>query len=572
MLSKVGQEIKSLIKMNDKAYRNLRPLTNPDTTSESLITSESTRAGEKLGRKCFKPRYRLRRVKNKGAILVLIWSYLVSSMYFYISYNASRIYSYSVFGMIQITVGLTIPLAGWLADIRFGRYKVIRFSLWTMWISSLLLTASLVIIQSLDSYSLSKVLHVFLAPLALGYGGFQANIIQFGVDQLCDASSSEIKTFVIWYSWAFYSGIATVSTAILYISEEYNILASLLVCLNLTLAVSLGILFNNVLIKEPVTQNPFKTVYGVIKYAIKHKSPRQRSAFTYHEDELPSRMDLGKIKYGGPFTTEQVEDVKTLFRVILISFVGCAFFGMTMEERSIRNNLRNILITALSHSPQYIFGNFYSITGVFLVPLYEITVHPLFHSCLPTLKSYVKLFIGLILCLVRYAIILALITYARQHHAHTDHVVSSSNSTLLCILHTPHKSLNFLSATLDYRWLILLEALFGISDTLVAIGTLEFYCAQVPYSMKGLVAGVMYGLLGFFMMLSQVVLLPFTTKSLEWGTGTLSCGFWYLLMTLIYLVVVMTALIIVLKWYKRRKREDVLPNEQIFAEQYYSRN
>ena len=168
--------------------------------------------------------------------------------------------------MIQISVGFMIPLAGWLADIRFGRYKVIRFSMCTMWISSLLLTASLIILQSLDLHNLSKVLHIFLLPLALGYGGFQANVVQFGVDQLCDASSSEIKTFTTWYSWTFIGSIAMVSTACLYISEEYKLLVSLLVCLKLTLAVSLDILFHNILIKEPVTQNPFKTVYGVLYY------------------------------------------------------------------------------------------------------------------------------------------------------------------------------------------------------------------------------------------------------------------------------------------------------------------
>ncbi len=29
-------------------------------------------------------------------------------------------------------------------------------------------------------------------------------------------------------------------------------------------------------------------------------------------------MDLGKSRYGGPFTTEQVEDVKTMFRIFLV--------------------------------------------------------------------------------------------------------------------------------------------------------------------------------------------------------------------------------------------------------------
>ena len=140
--------------MTDKECRHLRPLINPDNTS--VMTNESS-ITEKKARKCFKPRYRLKKVKNRGAILILIWSYLVSSLHFYISYNASRIYSHFMFAMVQITVGLTIPLAGWLADIRFGRYKVIRFSMWTMWISSLLLTASLVILRSLDLYNCNKV-------------------------------------------------------------------------------------------------------------------------------------------------------------------------------------------------------------------------------------------------------------------------------------------------------------------------------------------------------------------------------------------------------------------------------
>uniref|UniRef100_A0A1X7V432 Uncharacterized protein n=1 Tax=Amphimedon queenslandica TaxID=400682 RepID=A0A1X7V432_AMPQE len=48
----------------------------------------------------------------------------------------------------------------------------------------------------------------------------------------------------------------------------------------------------------------------------KHKYPENRSALTYWEEEAPSRLDLGKEKYGGPFTEEEVEDVKTVFRML----------------------------------------------------------------------------------------------------------------------------------------------------------------------------------------------------------------------------------------------------------------
>ena len=57
--------------------------------------------------------------------------------------------------------------------------------------------------------------------------------------------------------------------------------------------------------------NPYKEVVKVVKFARRHKVPIRRSAFTYWEDDIPTGLDLGKSKYGGPFTTDQVENVKT---------------------------------------------------------------------------------------------------------------------------------------------------------------------------------------------------------------------------------------------------------------------
>ena len=65
-------------------------------------------------------------------------------------------------------------------------------------------------------------------------------------------------------------------------------------------------------------RHPYKTVYKVLQFARRHKYPLQRSAFTYSDDYLPSRIDFAKERYGGPFSTEEVENVKTLFRIIVI--------------------------------------------------------------------------------------------------------------------------------------------------------------------------------------------------------------------------------------------------------------
>ena len=64
------------------------------------------------------------------------------------------------------------------------------------------------------------------------------------------------------------------------------------------------------------TGNPIKLIFQVLNYARKNKYPRLRSALTYIDEEHPSRIDFGKHKFGGPFTEEAVEDVKTIFRLI----------------------------------------------------------------------------------------------------------------------------------------------------------------------------------------------------------------------------------------------------------------
>ena len=73
------------------------------------------------------------------------------------------------------------------------------------------------------------------------------------------------------------------------------------------------------LIIEPKSSRSLKAIYYVLKFAAKHKAPINRSAFTYWEEDIPSRIHLGKSKYGGPFTTEQVEDVKTVLCLLVIS-------------------------------------------------------------------------------------------------------------------------------------------------------------------------------------------------------------------------------------------------------------
>ena len=542
----------------------------PVTNSTEISSQDSITVQEKL-RECFKPRYRPRRVKNKGAILVIVWGFLITSLHSNLFYFVSSTYSKPVSTALIIAFGLTIPFAGWLADVRFGRYKIISSSIWIMWISALLLTTGQLILQSVsvsNAVYYYKYLTIFAIPLSIGFIAFQANIIQFGVDQLYDAASSEIKTFVMWYTWGIVSSRSIADTISMYASDKFKILASLLMCLNLTVAVSLNMIFKIVLVIEPVTRNPFKLVYDVIKYAVKNKHPRLRSAFTFCEDEKPSRIDFGKRKYGGPFTTEQVEDVKTLFRIIMAFLITSACYGFS-DDQNFGGSLRTIFIKEVTHSPSYIYSNFYAIATLVLIPLNEVFVHPLFYRCLPNLTTFRKFFIGGSLRFVYYGTLLALFTYARYKFIHNINENGTiTNATLPCIFHGDP---SFLSETLDYRWTILVEILLAVSDLFMLVAGIEFYCSQVPYSMKGLLLGSVYGMIFVFAGLSELLAILFNINSITWGVGTLSCEFWYQLTLLLLILALLTIFVLTAKWYKRRKREDVLPNEHIFAERYYSR-
>ena len=542
--------------------------------SSSIEPSSSTgdayppRDSEMNFKECLKPSCHLRRVNNKGAILVIVWSYLVLSIYYYGEHVAATYCSDATYLTLVAVIGLTMPLAGWLADVRFGRYKVLSCSLWVMWITSILLAATLTIAEVTELRYKEIPIIALLVILAVGCGGFQANILQFGIDQLHDASASQLKSFVAWYSWTFLASGLVVSYVAMCVQNRLAL--QLMISCNLTLSLILNLLFNKVLIKEPSTQNPFKLVYRVVCYAIKHKYPRQRSAFTYCEDDVPSRINFGKSKYGGPFTTEQVEDVKTLFRVFLVLLVGCAVYSISREEHFSKYLTVNKLFLndriqrSLGEcSLDFITSGLYFIVGTAMVPLHELVVNPLFHRCLPNPQSTHKFIMGAILRIGNLLILLTLVTVARYSYQSTG----NGRRSLPCLFHGP---VGFLGAYVDYRWSALPQIMYAASDLMIFIGTLEFICAQVPYSMKGLVLGTTFALLGLYLPTFTAMQFIFKKKSVNWGTGVVSCGFWYFLTKLFLQVATSVAIYMMIKLYKKRKREDVLPNEQIFAERYYS--
>ena len=86
-------------------------------------------------------------------------------------------------------MGLLLTIGGWLADAYLGRYRTVCYGMWTMWLGAMLNGLSLIIGKLVESYS-----HYGHPWVSL------ANIIPLGIDQLIDSSSTEIKSFIKWYT------------------------------------------------------------------------------------------------------------------------------------------------------------------------------------------------------------------------------------------------------------------------------------------------------------------------------------------------------------------------------------
>ena len=543
----------------------------------SLESSDSRLTTKERLSICCKPAFRLTRIKSKGAILVLVWSYLCTTvLYFcmkrYEDHLKTNGNNCRVKFLVQAgALGLTLSIAGWIADVRFGRYRVISLSIWIMWAAQILATVSSVLVTIVDNYTSdlhSYVNGVLWTIIAIGFGGFQANVIQFGIDQLHDASTNEITSFILWYVWTFYGDGFVMFFILDCLAKQYWILSNLVVCVYLSVALSSMLMFNHWLVKEPATQNPFKLVYSVVRYAIKHKHPEFRSAFTYCEDEPPSRIDFGKSKYGGPFTTEQVEDVKTFLRIILVIFIGTMIFYAIFVSWQQMERMLNLLTDTTStrnkcYSVEAFVESFF-FGSVIILPFYELFLYPIFRRCLEMINSHWKIILGVFLLIAETVVLLVIETVAR----HNYYLASNSyNTTIPCIGH------GTLNNSMDFRLMAVPLLLHSLSTTAIAIGALEFIASQAPYSMRGLIVGMAYCALTLFAAVGLgVSIIPFTKRSFIWGTGIISCGFWYALLLLVVEVLVGFMLIAMQRWYKKRKREDVLPNEHIFAERYYDRD
>ena len=513
---------------------------------------------------------RIRRVKSKGAILVLFWNFLVMASFFITIDRGSFSNSMPVYMIVFLSLELlamvfTLLLSGWLADVHFGRYKVMCTCMWLVWVSSIVGVVVL-IIQSLTLQTAFR--YILLLPRFcqwVGCAAYVTNVVPFGTDQILDGSSDEVSAFVNWYVWTWFAGywVADVCNSI-FKCANLDVLATELFqfffsVISLSLAVSLNFLCWNWLIIEPKSQNPFQTVLRVLKYAATHKYPERRSAFTYGERDIPSRIDFGKGKYGGPFTTTEVEDVKTFFRILLVFLcvVGnvTGIILLSLIPLSPRQHFRTPKNLSKCSEAVAVASYNWTMVATLSIPVYELLVYPLARKWIPsTLK---RIGIGASLTIV--------LGILRTVFDSVGHAVTSTR--VPCIFMANE------TAVLDisYLWVdICSSVVIGLQFAIFATAAFEFICSQSPYSMKGLLNGLGWSMFGFPFALAVMLIVAWSQGWKE-TYSTPSCGTLYYTFATLVSIAGLVVYVMVARWYKRREREEPA-DRQALVESIYHRH
>ena len=434
--------------------------------------------------------YHPQRIHSKGAILCLLVRLLLAigneATIFATAVTAITIFEANIITYLAPSLKLFSPIVGWIADAWFGRYQVIKVGVYISLATNILaVTAAFIsyMSTSIFNHNAFEVLaYIFLSISMCGSAAFTANIIQFSLDQCLGATGDELSAVIQWNVWTSYFAYCifsmwTSSISNLLLLGEYTLYTT--VPITIVFSITTTIVFyigKRWLDTTHQVTNPIKLIAQVLNYARKNKYPRNRSSLTFWEEDYPSRLDLGKEKYGGPFSEEEVEDVRTILQ--LTPLLVCAMLYKLLDGKMEQwfnymstNHVYMSFRWIISVAPNLAFAVF--------IPVFHFIIHPIFYKYLPSMFKAIG--IGVFILFLSLIVQIALDIVIHKESEEPQQCTYKNDTIILPI---------------DYRWIILQETLYSIGSVILVISLMQFVVAQTPEKMKGLTIGLYYLFVG----------------------------------------------------------------------------
>ena len=408
---------------------------------------------------------------SKKILLLLVWYVLFTFSSNLLTIVLFRNVSTTAFYTSSLLSYCLAPLIGWFADIKFGRYEIIKFGSAASFFAGILYYFAMISVKS--NFTLTKVLSsLAIAIINFAIVCYAAAMIPFVTDQIIGATSDELSAVVRWYVWVETVGIAL--SRIFAFCAPWDIITSVLIfAVPLAVIIISDCLCQQWLDRTHKVTNPIKLIIQVLNYTRKHRYPERRSAFTYIDEEQPTRMDYGKEKFGGPFTEEEVEDVKTVLR--LIPLVICFTLSVTTLYLSTKSYVfyNDPKISVLNEAL------FSWLFPVLLIPLYQLLLYRFFHSC--NLSMLRCIGAGLFVCSLGFILLSIIGVYGII-------VTGDVQRYLSCTGLSPNSTDP--GNHVEWYWKLDPCIMYNIGGTVINVLLYEFIIAQSPDKMKGFVLGI----------------------------------------------------------------------------------
>ena len=545
-----------------------------------------------------------------GAKVVILLCFFV-----HYSLNANSILvqanTSSVNSFVSLLQGFTLlcfPVLGLVSDVCFNRYKLITVSIVSLLLFALLgMTATVVLYVVSTHHSINPMPWYIQLPVGfcsigfvLSVGMFQAVGIQFGMDQMIEASSDQISTFIHWYYFSMnigtgiqgllelgiYAFLGSCQFEVSNIKHRpsWDVKLFMYTCfpvlaMQLVAALVLVLVFirsRRYLAIEPTGRNQYIMIYKVLKYVWQHKIPEHRSALTYWEEDIPPRIDLGKSKYGGPFSTGEVEDIKTFLFLLLLVFLLFGFHLVdngysVIRQLSYKLCPSEVVYASVSFSPNIL----QSLTVVVFVPFLQFLVLPKLYRFVPNMLHRLGIGLTLVVFQELAGIVIVLSSWYKYSKCppiserESFFVVAPigdcfvSNSYVLSNNTCGKPALHDYCGEEDglFLWSLLPGFTRIVAYHLVFMTALEFISAQAPLKMKGILISFWYALScqQYFI---QAAVFVYINKERVW-----------LIFHGVKVFVILISLFLyccVAKRYRYRLRDEVV-NERYLVEEIYDR-
>ena len=199
---------------------------------------------------------------------------------------------------------------------------------------------------------------------------------------------------------------------------------------------------------------------------------------------IPRRIDLGKNKYGGPFTNEEVEDTKTFLRILPLLL--CLFgYHLAGDGYSAPDQLQWTSCPSLPVLLIFIYNPLHISTLVVVVgiPLYRLIINKC-SRYIKKVRMLTKMWIGLYLSLVQVVLYIIVVINHDSNDKHSADQTESPGD--VCFKKLVEIRANNSNETINgpvdntYLWFIIPQLLNGLSSLLVSMTVFEFICAQAP--------------------------------------------------------------------------------------------